>query len=252
MPNADASPTQRTPRITSIDAVRGLAIAVMVLDHTRHFFSVAPFRPTDLEQAGAALFLTRWVSHFAAPAFFLLAGLSIHFLQRRHPGSPESTFLITRGLLLILLEATLITFSWRFNVSMEFFLLQVIWALGASMLCMALLIHLPRVATACLAASCLLLPESLHVFGLEEAARSAPLFYYSVQPGKWEVTGVTLFVLYPMLPWLGVMALGWVLTPWLFGGKRSGRGGSDNAPYIVPGPSLRCGPSRCMNPSQPL
>src|SRR5665809_137069 len=100
-------------RLESIDLLRGLAMVLMALDHTRGFFSEYGFNPRDVTEP--ALFLTRWITHFCAPTFILLTGLSAWLYGRGKSTSEVSWFLFTRGLWLILLEFTLIQFGWSFD-----------------------------------------------------------------------------------------------------------------------------------------
>jgi uncharacterized membrane protein len=146
-------PTAVTPirpaapaRLEGIDLVRGLVIVLMALDHTRDFFSNLKFDPTDLSQTSTALFLTRWVTHFCAPTFVLLAGLGAGLLARKRSPAELSRFLLTRGFWLILLEFTLVHMGWHFNLRYDSFRAQVIWAIGASMVILAGLVRLPRIA----------------------------------------------------------------------------------------------------------
>ena len=130
-------------RIDAVDLLRGVVMVVMALDHTRDFFSVGGFNPRDV--GDPALFLTRWVTHFCAPVFVFLAGTSAFLYGARERTVREvSRFLFTRGLLLVLLEMTVVRLAWTFSLLPEFLVLQVIWAIGVSMIVLAGLIHLPR------------------------------------------------------------------------------------------------------------
>ena len=128
-------------RLASIDIFRGLIMVWMALDHTRDFFTNLAFEPESLAQTNLALFATRWVTHFCAPMFFFLAGTGAFLYGRRKTATELRHFLWTRGLWLILLEFTLVGTAWSFQFPWGFF--GVIWALGASMLALALVVRLP-------------------------------------------------------------------------------------------------------------
>jgi uncharacterized membrane protein len=131
-------------RLRSIDILRGVIIVLMTLDHVRFYFTDVRFDPLDLTQTNALLCATRWITHFCAPLFILLAGVSAFLSARRCTKAELSRVLATRGLWLILLEVTVVHFAWHFNLDYENGLfLQVIWAIGASMLALAALVHLP-------------------------------------------------------------------------------------------------------------
>ena len=118
-------------------------MVLMALDHTRDFFSNAFFNPLDLAQTTPALFFTRWITHFCAPIFVLLAGTGAYLYGARGRTNAEvARFLFTRGLLLVLLEFTLVHFGWFFNFDYHFLLAQVIWMIGWSMVVLASLILL--------------------------------------------------------------------------------------------------------------
>ncbi len=133
-------------RIASIDVLRGVVMALMALDHTRDFFSAGGFNPRDVGET--ALFLTRWITHFCAPTFVLLAGLSAFLYGRGRTVSETSRFLLIRGLWLILIEFTIVRFGWTFDLGSHEFTAGVIWAIGASMVALAILIWLPSWAIA--------------------------------------------------------------------------------------------------------
>ena len=124
-------------RVESIDVVRGAIMIVMALDHTRDFFGMPGANPADPARAGAALFFTRWVTHFCAPVFVFLAGTGAYFQELR--GKPKrelSKFLLSRGLWMIFLEFTAVRLLIFFNANYQAFFafLQVIWAIGWSMI----------------------------------------------------------------------------------------------------------------------
>lgn len=106
-------------------------MVVMALDHTRDFFSSFQFAPEDLARSNAPLFFTRWITHFCAPVFFLLAGTGVGLaLQRGRTPAEASRFLLTRGLWLVTLEFTVISIAWNFSLELIPTLANVIWALG--------------------------------------------------------------------------------------------------------------------------
>lgn len=219
-PDAPASSSMRgvAPRLDSVDLLRGVVMIVMALDHTRDYFSDAHFDPTDLTRTSAALFLTRWITHFCAPVFMLLAGTSACLsLGRGRSKADLSRFLVTRGLWLILLELTVIKLCWENGLFDPHSAgLMVIWALGCSMVVLAALIHLPMRALVAfgLVLACghnLLDPLPAQAFGAFE-----PLWRILHVPGflsggDYDPSRFNVFVAYPLVPWIGVMALGFAL-----------------------------------------
>jgi len=206
--------TERTgaapPRIASIDALRGLVMLLMALDHVRDFVGAFPYEPNDLSQASAGLFLTRWITHWCAPTFIFLAGTSA-FLYGRNAADTRwelQRFLLTRALWLVLLELTWVNFSWRFDFNG--LRVQVIWALGWSMMALALLLYLPPRALVSIGL--------VMVFGhnLADTTRYQDLGHWGwawaiLHQPRVETTadGFEFFVLYPLVPWIGVMVLGY-------------------------------------------
>src|SRR5215813_9207331 len=140
-------PSERSRRVDAIDLLRGIVMIIMMLDHTREYVhrEALNFDPTDPTKTNTLLFFTRWVTHFCAPVFVFLAGTGAFLQGARGKSKAElSRFLLTRGLWLILLEFTVIRVIVWFNVDFHFALmLQVIWAIGVSMIVLAALIHLP-------------------------------------------------------------------------------------------------------------
>src|SRR5262247_1062558 len=123
-------------RLDSIDLLRGLVMVVMALDHTRDFLGAGGMNPRDV--AEPALFLTRWITHFCAPVFIFLAGLSAYLYGARGRTTGQvSRFLLTRGFSLVLIEFTLVRFGWTFGSGLDVFVMQVIWVIGASMVVLA-------------------------------------------------------------------------------------------------------------------
>lgn len=200
-------------RVQAIDAVRGLAMVIMALDHIRDFWSLTAVRPEDVAHASAGLFFTRWVTHFCAPTFVFLAGTSVFLLQQKQADRGRtSRFLVSRGLWLILLEVVVmnVVLQWTYNI----LLLLVIWVLGWSMVVLAGLIWLPRWATATFALVVIfghnMLPAIQPVTGatlLPALLYHSPFFYKTA-------AGLPLVVSYAILPWAAVMAAGYCIGPW--------------------------------------
>ena len=203
-------------RIGAIDMMRGLVIAIMVLDHVRDYFhiGVAAFNPTDATQTSLILYLTRWVTHLCAPTFVLLSGVSI-YMQRANgkAGGRLTQFLLSRGLWLVLLEVTIISFAWNFGVPPAFNL-QVIWAIGWSMVIMALLARLPSRAVLAIGVLFSLLFPMLIVamMGIPGPDNRPSLAMQILFTGGF-YPPLNALILYPILPWTGIMAIGFGLGP---------------------------------------
>ena len=143
MEKSTSTTTYPVTRIAAVDIVRGLAMILMALDHTRDFLGVNA-NPVDLATTTAPLFFTRWITHFCAPTFFLLTGTSAWLSGRGRPASQLSWRLLTRGAWLLLLELTVFRFVLQFNFDYHTTLLNVLWALGWAMMVLSLLVYLPR------------------------------------------------------------------------------------------------------------
>jgi uncharacterized membrane protein len=218
-----AAPDRRR-RVDAVDLLRGLVIALMLLDHTRDFVhrDAALFDPGNLARTTVPLFFTRWVTHFCAPAFMLLAGVGAA-LQRSRGKSPGelARFLVTRGLWLVVLEFTVIRFGLAFDLDYRAFpgMLEVIWALGASMILLAGFVRLPIGASVAVGATIVALhnlADAVKVQGWAGPGTAGPDALGAVwmvlhQPGFIVAGGVPLLVAYPVLPWFGVMLLGYAL-----------------------------------------
>jgi len=208
-----AAPVRAQERIASIDLMRGIVMIIMAIDHVRDFFN--PFaEPTDLSKASAGLFLTRWITHFCAPTFVFLAGTSA-YLYARNSGVSRGhlqRFLLTRGLWLVLLELTVISFSWRFDF--DGLVLQVIWALGWSMVCLALLLYLPLPVMLGFGAALVFghnLFDGWHFKDVAEHGQAWGWLWAVLHEPHFVTlpSGYQVFLLYPLVPWVGVMALGY-------------------------------------------
>jgi len=139
------SQVQRSSRrLDSIDLVRGLVMVIMALDHVKASFAYLPFEPTDVARSTPAYFFTRWITHFCAPAFVLLAGTGAFLYRARGRSKMElSWFLLTRGLWLVFLELTAVRFGMFANLNYQVSIGQVIWAIGWSMVALSLLVYFP-------------------------------------------------------------------------------------------------------------
>jgi uncharacterized membrane protein len=212
-------------RIDSVDFLRGLVMVIMLLDHTREYVHADAFRfsPTDLSKTSILLFFTRWITHLCAPTFVLLAGTSIYLQMLRGKSRSElSKFLLTRGLWLIFLEFTVVRFSIFFNVDYSFLgLAEVIWIFGVSMIALAALIFLPVRLVAAIGIAMIALHNLLDGIQVPPATSMAGTPAPSVLEKLWLVLhqpgfvplfqDVKMFVAYPLVPWIGVMAAGFAL-----------------------------------------
>ncbi|MDN3642734.1 heparan-alpha-glucosaminide N-acetyltransferase domain-containing protein [Lutimonas halocynthiae] len=202
----------KSKRIQSIDVLRGLVMVIMALDHVRDYFHLEAIvsDPLDLETTTPFLFMTRFVSHFCAPVFIFLTGTSASLYGQNRTKKELSKFLFTRGLWLIFVEIIIMNFLWWFNPYYEFINLQVIWAIGLSMIFLSALIHLPK--------KIILLLSLLIVFGhnmldpitFEGNSFSSILWYIFHQAKDLPLeSGRMISFYYPVLPWIAVMALGY-------------------------------------------
>ncbi|QMV61677.1 heparan-alpha-glucosaminide N-acetyltransferase domain-containing protein [Pseudomonas berkeleyensis] len=205
-------------RLLSIDALRGLVILFMLLDHVRETFYLHQQvgDPMDVTATEPALFFSRTLAHLCAPVFILLTGLSA-FLYGEKQMSRAATcaFLFKRGLFLVVLELTLVNFAWTFQFPPTVIYLQVIWAIGLSMLALSLLLWLPRALLAVL--GLVLVTGHNLLDGLHFPLESAMHVPWAVLHDRgWIEFSDTLRLRtsYPVLPWIGVIALGYVIGPW--------------------------------------
>jgi uncharacterized membrane protein len=195
-------------RLDSVDFLRGVIMILMALDHVRDFFGVPGISPTDPARAGAALFFTRWVTHFCAPVFFLLTGTGAYLAQRRRSVRSLSWLLFTRGLWLILLELTVVRcFGFQFNVDYQVTMLVVLWALGWAMIALSALVYLPVFAIAAFAIA------MIAGHNLFDGVRSTSAIWEILhRPGiVYNRPPHLVFASYPLVPWIGVTAAGFSL-----------------------------------------
>jgi uncharacterized membrane protein len=191
---------------------------IMVLDHVRDFFHADSqlFSPEDLAHTNSAIFFTRWITHFCAPIFVFLAGTSIYLSMQktmRQGGSLASVsrFLVTRGIWFLFLDLAIMPFAYTFSASHSLLIIQVLWAFGWSMLTMALLVHVPWRAV---------LAGSLAVVALHNLFDGVAPASFGSLGWLWNVlhigpvlhqpmAGLQIAILYPLVPWVAVMALGY-------------------------------------------
>jgi uncharacterized membrane protein len=204
--------------LPAIDLLRGLVMVLMTLDHTRDFFSNAlAINPTDPEKTNGPVFLTRWVTHFCAPVFVLLAGVGAALAEQRGlTKSQLARFLVTRGFWLIFLEFTLVRLGFFFTLDFHELQALVIWVLGVSMVLLAGLQYLPR--------PLLLLLAIVMIFGHNALDGIRPdefgsfnwlwiVLHSGTESGIALGDGYVLKPAYKLIPWVGVMALGYCLGP---------------------------------------
>jgi len=217
MTNAVVRPTGAS-RLLSIDALRGLVILFMLLDHVRETFLLhrQVSDPMDIATTEPALFLSRTLAHLCAPIFVLLTGLSAYLYGEKYAGKADVCgFLFKRGLFLVLLEITLVNFAWTFQVPPTVIYLQVIWAIGLSMLALSALVWLPRPLL--LGLSLLIIAGHNLLDGLHFALESALHVPWAVLHDRGWIEfseGLRLRTSYPVLPWIGVIGLGYAIGPW--------------------------------------
>ena len=203
----------RRPRIEAVDVLRGVVMILMALDHVRDYFGGTGVSPTNLATTTVPLFFTRWITHVCAPVFFLLTGTGAYLAARRRPRPDLSRYLLTRGLWLLLLDAVILRcLGWQFNFDYHVTILNVLWALGWSMIALSALVFLPvRIVgwfgVIMIAAHNLLDPIRPSAFGW-----LAPIWsILHVQSVILNRPGHVVLVAYPLIPWIGVTAAGYAL-----------------------------------------
>ncbi|AKF85571.1 membrane protein [Myxococcus fulvus 124B02] len=210
--------TTKGRRIIGIDALRGLVMALMLVDHVREYFYLHAqvSDPVVLATTPPGLFFTRLAAHLCAPVFVILTGVAAWLYGQRHGGRrAASGFLFKRGLFLLVLELTVVNFAWTFQLLPPTYYFQVIGAIGLSMMVLAALLHLPRPALLGFALLVILghnLLDSVH-FAAGEPGHTpwALLHDRGFIDLPW---GARLKTSYPVLPWMGVIALGYAVGPW--------------------------------------
>jgi uncharacterized membrane protein len=210
---ADAS--RVSSRVASLDIVRGVVMVLMAIDHVRVYSGLPPGGPHP------AIFFTRWITHFVAPAFLFLAGTSA-FLYGQRVGDKRklASFLLTRGLWLVLLELTVIRVAWTFNFDFANYMLAgVIWMIGWCMVLMSAIVFLPQKAIAALGIAIItlhnvtdFLPGAMTALRASSAAWLWKILYFGGEI-RLGGDGPPLLVLFVLIPWIGVMAAGYAFGP---------------------------------------
>jgi uncharacterized membrane protein len=199
-------------RIHSIDIIRGLIMVIMALDHTRDFFHF-PSSPLNMQTTTVVLFFTRWITHFCAPSFIFLSGVSVFLAGQRRTKNELSKFLLTRGLWLIVSDLLIMSFLFTFDLQYHILVLEVLWVTGFGMIVLALLIRtsLPVIATIALAIifghnllNYVTLPKT--GFG-----GSVLTLLFSAFGSLIPIGGDRIIAgLYAAIPWMGPILLGYV------------------------------------------
>lgn len=200
-------------RISEIDMLRGLVIVLMALDHVRDYFIAGggfASDPLDPDTTTAWLYTTRWITHLCAPTFVFLSGVSAYLQFVKGKTTPSlSRFLFTRGLWLIFLEATVLSFGWSFGFPFPLFL-QVVWAIGWSMIALAALVWLPRVVVLAIGVVIIAGHNLLDPINAAELGSLSLLWTFLHDGGPIFVGEQPIGLMgYPVLPWIGVAALGY-------------------------------------------
>ena len=206
--SGDVTTAGNRPRLDAVDLARGIIMIIMALDHARDYFGIPGQNPTNIATTTGALFFTRWITHFCAPTFFLLTGTGAYLSLRKRTTAQLSRFLLTRGLWLIVLETVVVRcLAYQFNFDFKVTMLLVLWALGWSMISLAALVRVPPVVSVVFGLSL----TTLHNL-FDGAPVTNPLLVLLHQPGfVLNTPEHVVFVGYPLIPWLGVTAVGYAL-----------------------------------------
>ncbi|GAA0671868.1 DUF1624 domain-containing protein [Sphingomonas insulae] len=204
-------------RIGAIDGLRGLVMLLMLVDHAREtfFYGHQVADPMDLAATSPGLFFTRLAAHLCAPVFVALTGLAAWLYGARRPAAETAAFLVKRGLFLIVLELTVVGFAWTFAWPPTTVFLQVIWAIGWSMIALAALVHLPRGWIAGIGGVIVVGHNLLDPIAFAPGQPGHTLWAILHDRGYidlWE--GARARTSYPVLPWIGAIALGYAIGPW--------------------------------------
>lgn len=222
-PTEGAARSGARSRLTSIDTLRGLVMLLMLLDHTLEFFYLGHqvTDPIDMAATTNALAATRIASHLCAPVFVALTGLAAWLYGAGRSRADTSAFLLKRGAFLVVLELTVVSFAWTFAVPPAMLALQVIWAIGLSMIALAGIIWLPRAAIIAVGAVIVLGHNLLDPIHIPPGQPGHTLWAVLHDRGYLDIApGVRARTSYPVLPWIGVIALGYGIGPWFAAASR--------------------------------
>lgn len=201
-------------RIDSIDVLRGIVMVIMAIDHVRDFVHVQAFTddPLNVLTTTPLLYFTRWITHLCAPTFVFLSGLSIYLQSIRKTKAELSSFLFKRGIWLIFVEICLITLAMTFNPFYNLLLLQVIWAIGISMVILGFLIRLPFKLILAIGLI-IVLGHNLLDFPEAEPGFKAGFWWDLLHHGSFAIYPINgdhfIAIMYPFVPWTGLMILGY-------------------------------------------
>jgi uncharacterized membrane protein len=208
-----ASPVAQS-RIESIDLLRGFVMILMALDHIRdwfHFDSLL-FSPTDLQRTTPALFATRWITHLCAPTFILLAGSAAYFISRRKTPRDTASFLLTRGAWLVLLQLTLVRFAWNFDPGFHYDSSSIISTIGFCMMGLAMLIPFRLRTLLAIGAAIVVGHNAFDAVSFPSGSLLDVLWSFLHVHKLYTLShGYVFLFLYPIVPWIGVMVLGYCL-----------------------------------------
>lgn len=206
----DTISTQSSQRVLSIDLLRGLVMVIMALDHVRDYFYYLPnIDPSNLEETTVALFFTRWITHFCAPVFVFMAGVSAYLSGRKRSKRELSWLLFTRGLWLIFLEFTVVLFGWTFGITYTFITMQVIWVIGISMIALAVFIYLPVKVLAILSVITIFGHNLLDGIPADLFGSYSWIWYILHEREGFSIGNHIVIVIYPLIPWVAVLSAGY-------------------------------------------
>lgn len=205
-------PAGKPPRLDSVDLLRGLAMVIMALDHARHFFTIVRFSPVNLDETTVAHFFTRWLTHVCAPAFVFLAGTGAFLFRTRGERTTKdlSWFLFSRGVWLIVLELTVMRMGWQFSLDYSYAVGQVLWAIGWSMVVLSGLVFLPVPITTGFGLALIVAHNAFDWVKPKMLGDLDWLWKILHNGGRIQIAdNYTLSAMYPLVPWIGVMAAGY-------------------------------------------